>query len=61
MDVCGTMSITSIHDHKYFLTMVDDFSKLNWIFILKHKSEVAVQIQSFVKNQFECSAKEVHP
>jgi len=37
VDVWGPYSITSIHGHKYFLTIVDDYSKYIWIFLLKQK------------------------
>ena len=33
VDVWGPYSIPSIHGHKYFLTIVDDYSRYTWIFL----------------------------
>jgi len=40
VDMWGPYSFTSIHGHKYFLTIVDDYSRYTWVFPLKQKSEV---------------------
>ena len=48
MDIWGPLSITSVYGHKYFLTIVDDYSRHTWIFLLKQKSEVKNLIVSFV-------------
>jgi len=45
-DIWGPLSITVVHGHKYFLTIVDDFSRFLWVILLKNKSEVS----SHVKN-----------
>jgi len=31
-DIWGPFNITSIHGHKYFLTVLDDYSRFTWIF-----------------------------
>jgi len=33
VDIWGPFSIISVHGHKYFLTIVDDFSRYTWIFL----------------------------
>jgi len=38
MDIWGPLAITYVDGHKYFLTVVDDFSRHTWIFLLKTKS-----------------------
>ena len=48
VDIWGPYLIPSIHGHKYFLTMVDDYSRYTWIFLLKHKSEVVKALKIFV-------------
>ena len=48
MDIWGPISVTSIYGHKYFLTLVDDYSKHTWLFLLKQKSEVKNLIVSFI-------------
>jgi len=48
VDVWETYSIPSIHGHKYFLTIVDDYLRYTWIFLLKQKSEVVKTLENFV-------------
>lgn len=41
--------------YRYFLTIVDDFSRVTWIQLLKHKSNFFPVFKNFVamiKNQF---------
>ena len=51
VDIWGPYSIPSIHGHKYFLTIVDDYSGYTWIFLLKQKSEVV----KVLENCYFCS------
>ncbi|GAU50539.1 hypothetical protein TSUD_409840 [Trifolium subterraneum] len=48
MDIWGPFSTSTTHDHKYFLTIVDDFSRFTWIVLLKGKYEVASKVQEFI-------------
>jgi len=61
MDICGPFSKASIHGEKYFLTILDDFSRYAWIvLLLKSKSEVKIQVQNFIsliENQFDSKIK----
>ena len=62
MDIWGPFSQPSIHGHKYFLTIVDDFSYYTWIVLLRSKGEVRTQIQNFIvliDNQFQITIKRV--
>ena len=47
-DIWGPLSITVVHSHKYFLTIVDDFSRFLWFILLKNKSEVSSHVKNFV-------------
>ena len=49
LDVWKPYRVTTLHQHKYFLTIVDDFSRHIWIVFLKHKSEVKHHLQGFIK------------
>ena len=43
-----------------FVTIVDDFSKMSWIFLIKHKSEftkVFKQFAVFIENQLDTKIK----
>ena len=44
----GPYSSSSIHCHKYFLTIVDDYLRYTWVFPLKQKSEVVKILENFV-------------
>jgi len=61
MDICGPFSKASIHGERYFLTILDDFSRYAWIvLLLKSKSEVKIQVQNFIsliENQFDSKIK----
>jgi len=62
VDLWGPYSIPSIHGHKYFLTIVDDYSRYTWIFLLKQKYEVVKILEifvNFVQTQFETTIKAI--
>ncbi|MCO5592506.1 hypothetical protein L7F22_046509 [Adiantum nelumboides] len=39
MDLCGPMSVDSLGGSKYFMLIVDDYSRFTWVYFLTHKSE----------------------
>ena len=49
VDLWGPYNTTTIDGKKYFLTIVDDFSRVTWLFLLSHKSAVCSFIQTFLK------------
>ena len=60
VDLWRPYLIPSIHGHKYALTIVDDYSRYTWIFLLKQKSEVVKILENFVvfaQTQFETTIK----
>ncbi|KAL4580545.1 hypothetical protein LXL04_016743 [Taraxacum kok-saghyz] len=60
LDVWGPYRVTSIEGFKYFLTVVDDFTRATWIYLLKSKEEVYdnfVNFSNILKNQFGCNIK----
>ncbi len=62
MDVWGPYKTASLSGAHYFLTIVDDFSRCTWIYLLKRKSEVHIHFEFFhalVKNQFGKLIKQV--
>ncbi|MCH79834.1 peptide transporter PTR2 [Trifolium medium] len=48
MDIWGPFSTPTPHGHKYFLKIVDDFSRFTWIILLKGKFETTSKIQNFI-------------
>ena len=59
-DLWGTFSIPTIECYKYFLTIVDDYSRCTWVDLLKSKSETQALIQQFsimVETQFDAKIK----
>ncbi|KAM1316044.1 hypothetical protein ACFX2F_019741 [Malus domestica] len=39
-DICGPMQITTLRGNKFFLTFIDDHTRMCWVFFLQHKSQV---------------------
>ena len=59
-DIWGPFSHTSILGHKFFLTLVDDFSRFTWVILMKSKSETRkhlTQFISFIETQFSTKLK----
>ncbi|KAJ4703555.1 Retrovirus-related Pol polyprotein from transposon TNT 1-94 [Melia azedarach] len=38
-DCWGPSRVESLGSHRYFVSMIDDFSRMTWVLIMKHKSE----------------------
>ncbi|KAJ9553824.1 hypothetical protein OSB04_017869 [Centaurea solstitialis] len=59
-DVWGPCPVTSKSGFKYFVTFVDDFSRVTWLYLMKNRSEVFTHFCTFVaeaKTQFGVSVK----
>lgn len=59
VDIWGP-TVTAMNGSKYFLTIIDDFSRFTWAITMKNKTEVADIIPNFcamVKTQFGRSVK----
>ncbi|KAJ0555649.1 putative RNA-directed DNA polymerase [Helianthus annuus] len=57
-----TRSLGEIRGYKYFLTVVDDYTRSTWVYLLRYKDEVFENIKHFielVKTQFEKSVKTI--
>nr|KYP72197.1 Retrovirus-related Pol polyprotein from transposon TNT 1-94 [Cajanus cajan] len=55
VDIWGPVATTSIDGFKYFLSVVDDFSRFTWIHLIKTKFDVKFMLPSFIQlieNQF---------
>ncbi|XP_075098537.1 uncharacterized protein LOC142175517 [Nicotiana tabacum] len=62
VNVWGPYKYATFDGHRYFLTVVDDFTRLTWLFLLKLKSDVCVvltQFVVFVQTQFNKVLKAV--
>ncbi|KAL9226203.1 hypothetical protein vseg_002041 [Gypsophila vaccaria] len=59
-DLWGDYRVTSSCGSRYFLTILDDFSRSVWVYLVKAKSEVTQLLQNFVvmaKRQFDAAVK----
>jgi transposase InsO family protein len=48
--------VVSMHGMKYFVTFIDCYTRMTWIYLMRHKDEVFSCFQNFhalVKNQFK--------
>lgn len=60
LDIWGPISVTSTHNHRYFLTILDEHTRFVWIVLLKTKGEMSVKVKSFVtmiENQYKITPK----
>lgn len=60
LHTCGPLSLSSVHHHKYFLTILDDFTIFLWIMLLKIKVGVSPKVQQFItmiQNQYNTTLK----
>ena len=59
-DVWGPCPVTSKTGFRYFVTFVDDFSQMTWIYFMKNRSEVISHFCAFsaeIKTQYDVSVK----
>ena len=48
IDIWGPCSKTSMHGHRYFLTIIDDFSRYTWTHLMHTKVETCQIIINFI-------------
>lgn len=48
-DVCGPMQTTTPGGNKYFMTVIDDYSRYTMVYLLKNKAEVMPRLTEYVK------------
>jgi len=61
-DIWGPCSIISMQGFRYFLTVVDDYSRYTWVILLHNKSEVHQHIINFTvffQNHFKTNIKTI--
>ena len=59
-DLWGPFSIPTMYGYRYFLTIVDDFSRCTWVYLLKAKSKTQLLLSQFyalVETQFNKKIK----
>ena len=62
LNIWGPYSKQFVHGYKYFLTILDDFSRYTWTILLKFKAEVQSNVEhfiNFVETQFEIKVKSI--
>ena len=57
IDIWGPYRVTTRNKHRYFLTLVDDYTRATWVYLLKLKSESLDVVKMFAKNHFGKSIK----
>jgi hypothetical protein len=59
-DIWSPFSTPSFNGSQFFLTIVDDYSRFTWVYLMQHKSQTHVLIESFyhlVETQFSSKIK----
>jgi len=62
LDVWGPAPMLSINNNRYYLCIVDDYSKYSWVFPLNAKSDVTptfLRFKNLVENYFSCKIASV--
>ncbi|KAG7585478.1 Integrase catalytic core [Arabidopsis thaliana x Arabidopsis arenosa] len=49
IDIWGPFSVPTVEGYRYFLTIVDDHSRVTWLYLLRTKSEVLQVFPDFLK------------
>lgn len=47
-DIWGPISTPSVHGHKYFLTVVEYYSRHTWVFLMHNKGQTRELLQTFI-------------
>ncbi|XP_019229239.1 PREDICTED: uncharacterized protein LOC109210292 [Nicotiana attenuata] len=59
-NVWGPFRVPTYDSKRFFLTVVDDFSRINWLFLMNAKDETCwlmKRLFSMISTQFDCSVK----
>lgn len=62
MNVWGSYSTPTYDGKRYFLTIVDDFTRTIWVYLLKSKSEcfpIFADFHVLIENQFETKIQNI--
>ena len=62
IDVWGPFQTPTHDGYKYFFTLVDDCTRVTWLYLLKDKGFVAIvfhEFLQFVKTQYNCNVKAI--
>jgi transposase InsO family protein len=62
MDLFGPIAYISIGGSKYYLVIVDDYSRFTWVFFLQEKSWTQETLKGFIRraqNEFELRIKKI--
>ena len=54
-DVCGPMNVEARGGYRYFLTFTDDLSRYEYIYLMKHKSEIVERFKEFQSEEEKSS------
>ena len=49
MDTWGPYKVSTNGKYRYFLTIVDDFSRATWTYLMVHESEAFEVLKKFLK------------
>ena len=62
IDMWGPCSKSSMHGHRYFLTIVDDYLRFTWIYLMHTKAETCQTVMNFytyIETQFNRKVKAI--
>lgn len=48
VDLCGPVSPSTLAGNSYFMLIVDDHSRMMWVYIMKAKSQTFLELRKFI-------------
>ena len=61
-DLCGPMSTPALNQSLYFLLLIDDLTRMTWVYFLSNKSQTFDMFKSFkamAENESDCRLKKL--
>jgi hypothetical protein len=62
-DLCGPMHVPSANGSRYIVTFIDDYTRMWWVYLLKHKSQAFETFKNFhlwIKNEAQSYIGTLH-
>ena len=62
-DIWGPSRVKNLNGARWFLTLIDDHTRISWVYLMKDKSEassIIIQFHKMIKNQFTTDIQIIH-
>ena len=59
-DIWGPSRVQNVSGYRWFVSFIDDHTRLTWVYLMKEKSEASIRFRDFhtlIQNQFQTKIK----